>query len=100
MKSNSLKPALIGASIGLADGLAFVTAAHTSFDWLASILVYPSLPCLFVAWNLGSHLPGSLEWVAWTAGVLTMTLIGAVLGLAVGWVLNRFRRPTSSSVSV
>jgi hypothetical protein len=100
MKPNLLKPAVIGASIGLADGLAFVTCAHTGFDFLVPILYYQSLPCLYVAWGLGSHLPGSMEWLAWTSGVLTMALIGAVLGLALGWVYSFFRRPAVCSVSI
>lgn len=93
MKNHRLKPAVIGASIGLADGLLFVTCIHTSLDFLFPFLIFPSIPCWFVAQMLAGHLPASLEWLAWTAGVLTMGLIGAAVGSLVGRVMALIRKP-------
>jgi hypothetical protein len=81
---NWSKPIGIGALVGLADGLAFVGCFHSAWDGLAPYLLIPAYPCYFVAMKIGGRFP-SPEWLPWTAGVLALAVIGAVIGAGVGW---------------
>lgn len=87
MKPSLLKPMVVGAGLGLADGLAFVIAFHTAADFLVPVLFWTALPCPWVA--LRFPWPGAPEWLPWTVGVLATMLPGAMLGLGFGWVRRR-----------
>jgi hypothetical protein len=83
-KSSARKYATIGGVVGLLDGLALVLSIHSSFSFLTPILLLLALPCFAVALRLdGARFP---EWVPWAAGVLTMALLGAAVGLIVHWL--------------
>ena len=82
MKSSAHKCFAIGTLVGLLDGLVFLFSFHSSFSFLTPLLLLLAFPCFAVALQLdgGSRFP---DWVTWTAGVLTMALIGAAVGLIV-----------------
>ena len=84
-KNAALKYVAIGALVGPLDGLAFVLSFHSSFSFLTPLLFLLALPCFAVALRLdgGGRFP---DWVPWTAGVLTVALIGAAVGLIFHWV--------------
>ena len=89
-KSSARKYATIGGVLGLLDGLALVLSIHTSFSFLTPILLLLALPCFAVALRLdGAQFP---EWLPWTAGVLTMALLGAAVGLIVHWLRSYMQR--------
>lgn len=83
-KNSARKYATIGALVGLLDGLAFVLSIHSSLSFLIPVLLPLNLPCFAVALRLGdARFP---DWIPWTAGVLTMALIDAAVGLTVHWL--------------
>ena len=55
------KSTLIGAVLGLADGLSFVVAVHTATDFFVPFLFWVAIPCLYVA--LRFNLSGTPEWL-------------------------------------
>lgn len=85
MKSSARNCVAVGALVGLLDGLAFMFSIHSSFSFLTPLLLLLAFPCFAVALRLdgGDRFP---DWVPWTAGVLTMALIGAAVGLIVHWL--------------
>ena len=86
---NLRKSALLGGAIGLADGLVFVTSFHTGLDFLTPILIWPALPCWWVALLCDAWVP---EGIAWGLGVLALALLGALVGGAAS-LLRRLIRP-------
>ena len=84
--------AKIGGLLGLLDGLAFTGLFHSAHDTLALIFLIPSIPCYatVIAFPWPASTP---EWIPWTAGVMVMGVIGAVVGTAVRWGITQIQNP-------
>ena len=72
----SWKPILIGAGIGLSIPLAL------------SFSIHPELECIVDDFETGECRPKGF-WDKLTVGMITVSLVGAGVGAAVGWLIRR-----------
>ena len=96
MNGSARKSLVLGALVGLLDGLAFAVSYHSSFDFLVPFLLPLALPCFAVVLRFPTG-PNTPDWVPWTAGVLTMALVGAVVGLVIHWLRRRPQPSTTDA---
>ena len=98
MKASPLKSAVVGATVALVISVGYLVLGpmepvlRTPTAAWARILFWPGIQSGQAVWD-HFHAP---ILVCWTAGVATMTLAGALLGLLIGVWRKRPPRPNVS----
>lgn len=98
MENDIFKPALCSLALGVVIGCAYVIGRHTGLEFLAEWLHPIGIPCYNVAILVAHFLPSTLEWVAWTAGAMTLGFIGSTLGAVVGLLMHRLRQSSGQQL--